>query len=66
MVGNLVPLVGNPSVTPSVTTTYTVTGTDGNGCTGTATTSVDGYFYTCTKSCNSYSFNHLFGRSYLI
>jgi hypothetical protein len=33
-------LVGNPSVTPSVTTTYTVTGTDGNGCTGTATTSV--------------------------
>jgi hypothetical protein len=33
-------LVGMPSVTPLVTTTYTVTGTDGNGCTGTTDVTV--------------------------
>ncbi|MBK8143748.1 MAG: hypothetical protein IPK62_01490 [Bacteroidetes bacterium] len=33
-------LVGSPSVTPGVTTSYTVTGTDANGCTSTASTTV--------------------------
>jgi hypothetical protein len=33
-------LVGNPTVSPIVTTTYSVTGTDANGCTGTATVDV--------------------------
>ncbi|MBK7692632.1 MAG: T9SS type A sorting domain-containing protein [Bacteroidetes bacterium] len=33
-------LVGSPTVTPIVTTTYSVTGTDANGCTGTATVDV--------------------------
>jgi hypothetical protein len=31
-----------PTVLPSVTTTYTVTGTDGTGCTGTGTVTADG------------------------
>jgi large repetitive protein len=34
------PSIPNPSFTPSVTTSYTVTGTDGNGCTATATTTI--------------------------
>jgi hypothetical protein len=33
-------LVGNPSVSPMITTNYTVTGTDGNGCTGTSSVTV--------------------------
>jgi hypothetical protein len=33
-------LVGSPTVSPIVTTTYSVTGTDANGCTGTATVEV--------------------------
>jgi hypothetical protein len=33
-------LVGSPTVTPLVTTTYSVTGTDGNGCTGTTDVTV--------------------------
>jgi hypothetical protein len=33
-------LVGSPSVNPGVTTSYTVTGTDANGCTATASTTV--------------------------
>jgi hypothetical protein len=33
-------LVGNPTVTPVITTTYTVTGIDINGCSGTAVTTV--------------------------
>ncbi|MBK7692627.1 MAG: hypothetical protein IPJ31_16480 [Bacteroidetes bacterium] len=33
-------LVGGPTVTPAATTTYSVVGTDGNGCTGTATVDV--------------------------
>lgn len=33
-------LVGSPSVTPAVSTTYTVTGTDANGCTGTSSATV--------------------------
>jgi hypothetical protein len=33
-------LTGNPSVTPASTTIYSVTGTDGNGCTNTSTVEV--------------------------
>ncbi|MBK7690782.1 MAG: T9SS type A sorting domain-containing protein [Bacteroidetes bacterium] len=33
-------LIGNPSVSPAVTTTYTVTGTTGAGCTATSTVTV--------------------------
>jgi len=32
--------IPNPTANPSITTTYTVTGADANGCTGTATTTI--------------------------
>ena len=32
--------IANPIATPSATTTYTVTGTDGNGCVNTATSTI--------------------------
>ena len=40
--GLLCPSCGYDTLYPSTTTTYTVTGTDGTGCTGTATLTVDG------------------------
>ena len=40
--GLLCPTCGYDTLYPSATTTYTVTGTDGTGCTGTATVTVDG------------------------
>ncbi|MDZ4844335.1 MAG: DUF2341 domain-containing protein [Chitinophagales bacterium] len=48
----LVPNAQSPTVSPVVTTTYTVTATDANGCTGTATvtiTVVDDYFVHATN-----------------